>query len=94
VLKNLLFQIRIQLRKIDWLARFYRKYFMKLPLDGGYSEIQIAQNALLSALNVNKLTSTFSIIVPTYLPELILFKEMVYSVLVQSYEHWQLVITE
>ena len=86
--------LRQQLRKIDWLARLYRQYFMKLPIDGGYSEIQTAQNSLLAALKPNKLTFTFSIIVPTYQPEITLFKEMVWSVLAQSYPHWQLVIID
>ena len=94
MIKKILFKVRLKLRKIDWLARFYRQYFMKLPLDGGYSEIQTAQNSLLAALKSNKLTSTFSIIVPTYKPEITLFKEMVWSVLSQSYQHWQLIIID
>jgi len=86
--------LRQQLRKIDWLARLYRQYFMKLPIDGGYSEIQAAQNKLLSGIKVNQLQTTFSIVVPIYQPDLILFKEMVNSVLLQVYPRWQLVLVD
>jgi len=86
--------LRQQLRKIDWLARLYRQYFMKLPIDGGYSEIQASQNKLLSGIKVNQLQTTFSIVVPIYQPDLILFKEMVNSVLLQVYPRWQLVLVD
>ena len=89
-----LMPLRQQLRKIDWLARLYRQYFMKLPIDGGYSEIQAAQNKLLSGIKVNQLQTTFSIVVPIYQPDLILFKEMVNSVLLQVYPRWQLVLVD
>lgn len=88
------FFLREQLRKIEWLARFYRRYFMKLPIDGGYSEIQSAQTRILSKLDENKLTTNFSIVVPTYQPDISLFKEMVNSVFSQSYSRWQLVIVD
>lgn len=88
------YSLRERLRKIEWLARCYRKYFMKLPLDGGYSEIQTIQNRQLKLLNIDDVTVTFSIIVPTYKPDLILFKEMVDSVKKQTYCHWQLVIVD
>lgn len=86
--------LRDKLRKIEWLARCYRKYFMKLPLDGGYSEIQKIQNRQLESLKVEDIAVTFSIIVPTYKPDLILFKEMIASVKKQTYDHWQLVIVD
>ncbi|MEG3755799.1 glycosyltransferase family 2 protein [Psychromonas arctica] len=92
--KPCLFQVRIQLRKIGWLARLYRKYFMKLPLDGGYSEIKIAQNNLLSAIKIARYQTCFSIIVPTYQPGLSLFKDMVASVTGQRYSNWELVIVD
>ena len=89
-----LMPLRQQLRKIDWLARLYRQYFMKLPIDGGYSEIQASQNKLLLGIKVNQLQTTFSIVVPIYQPDLILFKEMVNSVLLQVYPRWQLVLVD
>lgn len=89
-----LMALRQQLRKIGWLARFYRKYFMRLPIDGGYSEIQVAQNKLLSGIKLNQLRATFSIVVPIYQPDLTLFKEMVESVLLQRYYHWQLILVD
>ncbi|WP_417697029.1 glycosyltransferase family 2 protein [Psychromonas sp.] len=94
MISSVLLSLRQQLRKIDWLARLYRKYFMKLPIDGGYSEIQVAQNKLLLGIKVNRLKATFSIVVPIYQPDLALFKEMVESVLLQRYRHWQLILVD
>jgi len=94
VLKNLLLSFRFKIRKIELLARLYRKYFMKLPLDGGYSERQTAQNSLLSTISIARYQTCFSIIVPTYQPDLSLFKEMIASVITQRYGYWQLVIVD
>ncbi|WP_418135118.1 glycosyltransferase family 2 protein [Psychromonas sp. GE-S-Ul-11] len=49
---------------------------------------------MLSAINIVRYQTCFSIIVPTYQPELRLFKEMVASVIGQRYRHWQLVIVD
>ncbi|WP_413701747.1 glycosyltransferase family 2 protein [Psychromonas sp. KJ10-10] len=73
---------------------FIPKVFYETPLDGGYSEIQTAQNSLLSVINTAHYQTGFSIIVPTYQPDLSLFKEMVASVIGQRYTHWQLVIVD
>ena len=94
MIKFIPYSLREQLRKIEWLARFYRRHFLKLPIDGGYAEIQNAQGRILSTLDVNKFNTRFSIIVPTYEPDLVLFKEMVSSVFAQRYPHWQLVIID
>ncbi|WP_298942606.1 glycosyltransferase family 2 protein [uncultured Psychromonas sp.] len=94
MIKILPFFIRNHLKKIDWLAHLYRKYFMKLPIDGGYSEIQVVQNKLLSGIKLNQLKTTFSIVVPIYQPDLALFKEMVESVLLQRYRYWQLILVD
>ncbi|RBW46952.1 glycosyltransferase family 2 protein [Psychromonas sp. B3M02] len=94
MIKLIPFIIRNQLKKIDWLARLYRKFFMKLPIDGGYSEIKTAQDKLLSGIKLNRLKATFSIVVPIYQPDLTLFKEMVESVLLQRYHHWQLILVD
>ena len=94
MIKFIPYSIREKLRKIEWLVRFYRRYFMKLPIDGGYSEMQAAQDRILAKLNTSKLSTLFSIVVPTYQPDISLFKDMVNSVFAQSYPHWQLVIID
>ena len=94
MIKYLPYSLREQLRKIDWLARLYQKYFMRLPIDGGYSEIQEVQNKLLSGIKVNQLQTIFSVVVPIYQPDFILFKEMINSVLLQRYSHWQLILVD
>ncbi|WP_413694091.1 glycosyltransferase family 2 protein [Psychromonas sp. KJ10-2] len=67
---------------------------MTLPIDADYTEVAKVQNQLLSKLKVHSNSVTFSILVPVYKPDLELFKEMVSSVLMQTYSHWQLILVD
>lgn len=86
-------QLRELLRNIDWLARLYRKYVIHMPLDGSYDEIALHQDSQLEKIEPNE-SVAISIIVPTYKPNLPLFKKMVQSVITQSHHNWQLVIVD
>lgn len=86
-------RLRETLRNIDWLARLYRKYVINMPLDGSYDEIVAHQQVMLDKVEGNNDIS-ISLIVPTYNPDLSLFKKMVQSVCNQSHLNWQLVIVD
>lgn len=50
--------LRERLRKIDWLARFYRKYIIRLPFDhemnaGNYNQVKTNNDLALSLLPFN-----------------------------------------
>jgi len=90
---------RRYLRKIDWLARFYRRYIIKIPFDHeleeqGYSQVIRNNNLALSLLPLVDANQDvcFSIITPVYRPDLNHFQAMVESVLQQSYSNWQLTL--
>jgi len=87
-------KLRNQAKKSQWLTNIYRRYFMTLPVDADYTEIAEAQSKLLSKLKVRSSFITFSLLVPVYKPDLILFKEMVASVLMQRYQHWELILVD
>lgn len=87
-------KLREQAKKSQLLTKVYRRYFMTLPIDADYTEITQVQSKILSKLKVRSNIITFSILVPTYKPDLALFKEMVSSVLEQSYSNWQLILVD
>lgn len=91
--------LRAELRKIDWLARFYRKYIIKMPFDHelqeqGYGLIMKTNTFALSLLpSIDaKQGVAISIVTPVYRPNLKHFIAMVDSVLAQRYTNWQLIL--
>ena len=99
MIKFTLKSVRESLRQIDWLARFYRKYIIKMPFDHelqeqGYTQVIKNNNFALSLLprvDVKKGVN-FSIVTPVYRPNIQHFQAMVESVLQQSYSNWQLIL--
>ncbi len=97
--------IRTKFRKIGWLARFYRRFIIKLPLE---QKVQMPKKILEqdyeqlindndSALSLVPLANSqccvsFSIITPVYCPNLEHFQAMVESVIKQCYSKWQLIL--
>ena len=47
--------LRPQLRKIDWLVHFYRKYIIKMPLDYKQGNIYSLQETTLSVDDINNI---------------------------------------
>lgn len=86
--------IREKLRKFNWLARFYRQHFTQLPMDGVAVDYTSSQCAYLKQLPIDNRCILFSVVVPTFKPELTLFKSMIDSVLAQTYQNWQLVLVD
>lgn len=91
--------IRVRLRKIEWLARFYRKYIIKLPFDHeiierDYLEVKANNDVLLEALPLLITGVKITIITPVYKPNLIHFNAMLASVFNQSYSNWQLILVD
>ncbi|TKF10781.1 glycosyltransferase family 2 protein [Enterovibrio norvegicus] len=86
--------VREKLRKIDWLARTYRKHFTNLPMLGCGRSYDLMQLDEITALDLNDSAVSFSIVVPVYNPDLLQFKAMVESVVSQSYSNWQLVLVD
>ena len=93
----------MQLRKIDWLARFYRRYIIKMPLEHELLQTGgVPVSALISVKNdfalslLPKVTSgpMISIVTPVYRPNLTHFSGMVDSVIGQSYDNWQLILVD
>lgn len=100
MIKRLPLSVRASLRKIDWLARAYRKYILKLPntalagFEADYQTIRRQNDQALSLLPKVKNGVSFSLITPVYRPNLVHFDAMIASVLAQSYPHWQLVLVD
>lgn len=104
MLYKLLFKIRLQLRKIDWLARFYRRYIIKMPFDSElidtekgkctYESVTATNNVALSLLPTVISGVKISIITPVYKPVIGHFISMVESVLSQSYDNWELILID
>ncbi len=91
--------LRNRLRKIGWLARFYRKYVIKMPFDSELQELGYSQTFAMNTFALSLLPSVsngvkISIIVPVYKPNISHFVAMVDSVLVQSYHHWELILVD
>ncbi len=97
MIKRLPPSLRARLRQIDWLARAYRKYILKLSdaaFEVNYQTIKRQNDHALSLLPRVKEGVSFSLITPVYRPNLDHFDAMVTSVLAQSYPHWQLVLID
>ncbi|MEW6994812.1 glycosyltransferase [Colwelliaceae bacterium MEBiC 14330] len=100
LIKNLLpVSVKTRLRKIDWLARFYRKYIIRMPFDHelqeqGYQQTIKHNDLALSLLPLvaHKQGVLFSIVTPVYRPNLEHFQAMVESVIKQRYSKWQLIL--
>jgi len=86
--------LKKRLRHIHWLVVFYRKYILRLPLNGLYSSIMTQQEQFFSSLKQGEQEHFFSILVPIYKPDLRLFEEMVNSVFSQGYSNWELVLVD
>ncbi|MBD0412879.1 glycosyltransferase family 2 protein [Pseudoalteromonas distincta] len=94
-------KLRLRLRKIDWLARFYRKYIIKLADDNvagsdanNYFKTSTQNTFFLSLLPKVTQGVKISIITPVYKPNLGHFKAMVESVIGQSYGNWELILVD
>lgn len=99
MISRVIYKIRVRLRKIEWLARFYRKYIIKLPFDHeiierDYLEVKANNDVLLEALPLLTTGIKISIITPVYKPNLIHFNAMLASVFNQSYSNWQLILVD
>lgn len=101
MLRKLFFFVRLRAREIGWLARFYRKYIIRLPLEGdfaeqlkAYQQVQESNNLALSILPSIKPNIKFSVITPVYRPNVEHFKAMVESVINQSYTSWELLLVD
>ncbi|STO57340.1 glycosyltransferase family 2 protein [Grimontia hollisae] len=87
---NIYWVLRI---RFNWLESFYRKNVSNLF--GGNESVDIpSQCKKLNQLQPNSHTTLFSIIIPTFKPELVTFKSMLDSVMEQTYQHWQLIIVD
>ena len=99
MISRVIYMIRVRLRKIEWLARFYRKYIIKLPfeheiIERDYLEVKANNDVLLEALPLLTTGIKISIITPVYKPNLIHFNAMLASVFNQSYSNWQLILVD
>ncbi|WP_022942136.1 hypothetical protein [Psychromonas hadalis] len=55
MINKLLYSLRFKLRKIDWLARFYRQYILRIPFDSEmfvaeYTQVKNSNDLALSLL--------------------------------------------
>ncbi|STQ75204.1 glycosyltransferase family 2 protein [Grimontia hollisae] len=53
-----------------------------------------SQCSKVNNFNINSYATLFSIIIPTFKPDLVAFKSMLDSVMEQTYQHWQLIIVD
>lgn len=91
--------IRVRLRKIEWLARFYRKYIIRLPFDHeiverDYADVKAKNDLAVNLLPYPTTGPKISIVTPIYKPNIVHFKTMVESVLAQSYRNWELILVD
>ncbi len=97
--------IRTKFRKIGWLARFYRRFIIKMPLkqkmampkkvlEQDYEQLINENDSALSLMPSanSQCCVSFSIIIPVYCPNLEHFQAMVESVIKQRYSKWQLIL--
>lgn len=99
MIKFIPFVIRNQLSRIDWLARFYRRYILKLPFDteslsSNYLELVEENNIALALFATVEDGPKISIVTPVYQPNLLHFKAMLASVVTQRYQNWELILVD
>lgn len=99
MISRVIYIIRVRLRKIEWLAHFYRTYIIRLPFDyevveRDYLEVKNQNDTLLGRLPLLNTDIKISIITPVYKPNLIHFNAMLKSVFNQSYINWQLILID
>jgi len=87
-------KVKVYLRKINWLKKLYYRYFNKVETLGSYSSVLELQGRVLEDLVVSSSTLKFSVVVPIYKPDIDLFKQMINSVLSQSYDCVELVLVD
>ncbi|MEZ9657981.1 glycosyltransferase [Vibrio sp. 10N.261.52.F3] len=86
--------IQNRLKQYQWVVRLYQRLVLRIPPSDSLRDIIEQQNVELSSLPVGKDNPLFSIVVPVYKPSLVLFKEMIQSVMTQSYANWQLILVD
>lgn len=99
MIDKLAYFFKSKLQKIDWLARIYRKYILKMPFVHevpivDYIQVKKSNDQALSLLPLIKDGPKISLITPVYKPNLAHFQAMLDSVLKQTYQHWQLVLVD
>ncbi len=96
-LEIFMFFIRQQLRKIDWLARFYRKHFTDLPFDRTEEGIRRQQQLELSQLVSSETCDNESprlllLVMDIEQTEHDLIVQSIESIIKQNYPHWCLLL--
>ncbi|KLU99924.1 glycosyltransferase family 2 protein [Photobacterium aphoticum] len=85
------------LKRQAWAIRAYQRWGLKQAPTHGllqYDLICKQQDNQLTALPQPTIKLLFSVLVPVYKPDLMLFAEMVRSVQTQTYQHWQLILVD
>lgn len=77
-----------------WLKSFFKRYFLIFSSYRHENFYLPSQCRKLNQLQLNNNTILFSIIIPTFKPDLTTFKSMFDSVMGQTYQHWQLIIVD
>lgn len=82
-------------KKINLLKNLYDRIYFRIKKLYHKVKLNLSiQYEKLNYLQPNNQTTQFSIIIPTFKPDLTTFKSMLDSVMGQTYQHWQLIIVD
>ncbi|MDF2186404.1 glycosyltransferase family 2 protein [Grimontia hollisae] len=82
-------------KKINLLKNLYDRIYFRIKKLYHKVKLNLSiQYEKLNYLQPNNQTTQFSIIIPTFKPDLVTFKSMLDSVMEQTYQHWQLIIVD
>lgn len=82
------------MKKSNLFKVLYRRCVLKFSFDRQEQLYSSSQYKKIIKLQPSNHTTLFSIIIPTFKPDLVTFKSMLNAVLTQTYQHWQLIIVD